>query len=339
MSLTTLKAYLAGTEEAGMFRRVISLLLQGISLHAVEGDKADYDRFRDDLDRIQSAVTKNSSGQELLVAAGAANQALADYGQRTTRFIRQQGSVLHNMISMLTQTMLSIGAGSENSAEHLRAIEKELAHAVMIEDVQTLKLRLADCLKNLREEVARQKTQAQAQARQIERHLEHARECALDPPDVDGEIDPATGLRTRSAAKSAFHAALQTPGRKYVVTAVVNGIHSVNRRFGYAVGDRLLKTVSDHFGGTLFKTDRLFRWRGPALVALLEREEPVDVVQTEIRRISAKRIEGALEVGEGVLLPVSASWLVLPLNTSAGDMAKSIENFIASRCRCTDTEN
>jgi GGDEF domain-containing protein len=111
----------------------------------------------------------------------------------------------------------------------------------------------------------------------------------------------------------------------------VNRIQSVNRRFGYAVGDRLLKTVSDHFGGTLVKTDRLFRWRGPALVALLEREEPIDVVQTEIRRISAKRIEGALEVGEGVLLPVSACWLVLPLNTSAGDMAKSIENFIASQ--------
>ena len=331
MSLTTLKAYLAGTEEASMFRRVISLLLQGISLHAVEGDKTDYDRFRDDLDRIQASVAKDSSGQELLVAAGATNQALADYGQRTTRFIRQQGAVLHNIISMLTQTMLSIGAGSESSAEHLRAIEKDLAHAVMIEDVQTLKLRLADCLKNMREEVARQKTQAQAQARQIQRHLEHARDCALDTPEVDGEIDLTTGLRTRSAAKSAFHAALQTPGRKYVVAAVVNRIQSVNRRFGYAVGDRLLKTVSDLFGGTLAKTDRLFRWRGPALVALLEREEPIDVVQTEIRRISAKRIEGALEIGEGVLLPVSASWLVLPLNASAGDMAKSIENFIASQ--------
>lgn len=314
-----------------MFRRVISLLLQGISLHAVEGDKTDYDRFRDDLDRIQASVAKDSSGQELLVAAGATNQALADYGQRTTRFIRQQGAVLHNIISMLTQTMLSIGAGSESSAEHLRAIEKDLAHAVMIEDVQTLKLRLADCLKNMREEVARQKTQAQAQARQIQRHLEHARDCALDTPEVDGEIDLTTGLRTRSAAKSAFHAALQTPGRKYVVAAVVNRIQSVNRRFGYAVGDRLLKTVSDLFGGTLAKTDRLFRWRGPALVALLEREEPIDVVQTEIRRISAKRIEGALEIGEGVLLPVSASWLVLPLNASAGDMAKSIENFIASQ--------
>jgi GGDEF domain-containing protein len=331
MSLTTLKSYLTGTAEEGMFRRVISLLLQGISLHAVEGDRSDYDRFRNDLDQIQTSLGKAASGEELLVAAGATNHALADYGQRTTRFIRQQGAVLHNMISMLTQTMVSIGAGSETSAEHLQAIEKELARAVVIEDVQTLKVRLAECLKNLREEVVRQKSQAQTQARQIEQHVEHARDCIQDPPEVDGDIDSTTGLRTRSAAKSAFHSALQTPGRKYVVAAVVNRIQSVNRRFGYAVGDQLLKTVSDLFGGTLAKTDRLFRWRGPALVALLEREEPIGVVQAEIRRMSAKRIEGVLEVGEGVLLPVSASWLVLPLNASAGDMAKAIENFIASQ--------
>jgi GGDEF domain-containing protein len=331
MSLTTLKAYLTGTAEEGMLRRVISLLLQGISLHAVEGDRSDYDRFRNDLEQIQKHLGKEASGEELLVAAGGTNHALADYGQRTTRFIRQQGAVLHNMISMLTQTMVSIGAGSESSAEHLQAIEKEIMRAVVIEDVQTLKVRLAECLKNLREEVVRQKAQAHAQARQIQQHVEHAHDCIQDPPDVDGEIDSATGLRTRSAAKTAFHAALQTPRRKYVVVAVVNRIQSVNRRFGYAVGDRLLKTVSDLFGGTLAKTDRLFRWRGPALVALLERDEPIDAVQAEIRRISSKRIEGALEVGEGVLLPVSASWLVLALNSSAADMAKAIEKFIASQ--------
>lgn len=331
MSLTTLKAYLTGVDEEGMFRRVISLLLQGISLHAVEGDRTDYDRFRTDFERIQASLGKEASGQELLVATGAANQALADYGQRTTRFIRQQGAVLHNMISMLTQTMVSIGAGSETSAERLQAIEKEIARAVVIEDVQTLKLRLADCLKNLREEVVRQKAQAQEQARQLLRDVEHARDCVQDPPDVDGEIDSATGLRTRSAAKTAFHAALQTGGRKYVVTAVVNRIQSVNRHFGYAVGDQLLKKFSDLFGATLAKNDRLFRWRGPALVALLEREESIHAVQAEIRRISSKRIEGVLEVGEGALLPVSASWLVLALDSSAADMAKAIEKFIASQ--------
>jgi GGDEF domain-containing protein len=321
MSLTTLKAYLTGVDEEGMFRRVISLLLQGISLHAVEGDRADYDRFRNDFDRIQASLGKEASGPELLVATG----------QRTTRFIRQQGAVLHNMISMLTQTMVSIGAGNESSAEHLQAIEKELAHAVVIEDVQALKLRLAECLKNLREEVVRQKAQAKAQARQLQQHVEHARDCIQDPPDVDCEIDSATGLRTRSAAKTAFHAALQTPGRKYVVAAVVNRIQSVNRHFGYAVGDQLLKKFSDLFGATLAKTDRLFRWRGPALVALLEREESIHAVQAEIRRINSKRIEGVLEVGEGALLPVSASWLVLALDSSAADMAKAIEKFIASQ--------
>ncbi|HMJ61645.1 MAG TPA: diguanylate cyclase [Bryobacteraceae bacterium] len=331
MSLTTLKAYLTGTDEDGMFRRVISLLLQGISLHAVEGDRADYDRFRNDFERIQASLGKEASGQELLVATGAANQALADYGQRTTRFIRQQGAVLHNMISMLTQTMVSIGAGSESSAEHLQAIEKELAHAVVIEDVQTLKLRLGECLKNLREEVVRQKAQAREQARHLQQHVEHAHDCVQDPPDIDGEIDSATGLRTRSAAKTAFHAALQTAGRKYVVAAVVNRIQSVNRHFGYAVGDQLLKKFSDLFGATLAKTDRLFRWRGPALVALLEREESIHAVQAEIRRINSKRIEGVLEVGEGALLPVSASWLVLALDSSAADMAKAIEKFIASQ--------
>jgi GGDEF domain-containing protein len=327
MSLTTLKAYLTGTEEESMFRRVISLLLQGISLHAVEGDRSDYDRFRTDFERIQASLGKDASGPELLFAAGAANQALADYGQRTTRFIRQQGAVLHNMISMLTQTMVSIGAGSESSAEHLQAIEKELARAVVIEDVQTLKLRLADCLKNLREEVVRQKVQA----RQIQEHVEHAQDCFQDPPEVDGEIDSATGLRTRSAAKTAFHVALQTPGRKYVVAAVVNRIQSVNRRFGYGVGDQMLKNFSDLFGATLGKADRLFRWRGPALVALLEREESIHAVQAEIRRISSKRMEGVLELGEGTLLPVSASWLVLALDSSAADMANAIEKFIASQ--------
>lgn len=331
-SLLTLKTYLNAHEEEGMFRRVISLLLQGIGLHAVEGDRADYDRFRADLERIQSALGTEATGQELLVAAGATNQALADYGQRTTQFIRRQGAVLHNMISMLTETMVSIGAGSESSAEHLLAIERELAHAVDIEDVQSLKLRMAECLKNLRDEVIRQRVQAKAQTLQIQRQVERAYECANEPPGAEEEIDRTTGLRTRTIAKKAFHAALQTPGQKYVVTAVVNRIQSVNRRFGYTIGDQLLKRVSDLFGETLAGADQLFRWHGPALVALVEREQPIETVRAEMRRISSKRIEGVLDLGEeGPLLPLSASWQVLPLNTSASEIAKSIDNFIASQ--------
>jgi GGDEF domain-containing protein len=328
ISLRSLKDYLTGLDEAGTLRRVVSILLQGITLHAVEGDRADYDRFRDHLERIQAPLGKRTSAQDLLMAAAATNQALADHGQRTTRFVRQQGAVLQNMISMLTQTMVTIGAGSENSAEHLQSIERELGRADMIEDVQTLKLRLGECLKNLRQEVVRQK----AQAVRIQEHVEHAQESVDDSIDPDLGIDPATGLRTRLAARAALQEALHTPGRKYVVTAVVNGLQSINKRFGYPVGDQLLKTVSDLFGEALADTDRLFRWDGPALVALVEREKTIDAVRAEIGRINSKRIAGVLEVGkDGLLLPVSASWQVLALTSSAVDIAKAVETFIASQ--------
>jgi predicted nucleic acid-binding protein len=100
MSLRSLKEYLTGRDEVGTLRRIVSILLQGITLHAVEGDRADYARFRDHLERIQAPLGKRTSAQDLLIAAGATNQALAEHGQRTTRFIRQQGAILQNMISM-----------------------------------------------------------------------------------------------------------------------------------------------------------------------------------------------------------------------------------------------
>jgi hypothetical protein len=98
----TLKRYLARSETDSSFRRIISLLIQGMALHTAEGDRADYDKFRKDFERIQAKATQRASAKELFVAAGAANQALADYGYRTTRFIRQQGALLQNMISKLT---------------------------------------------------------------------------------------------------------------------------------------------------------------------------------------------------------------------------------------------
>ncbi len=327
-SVRSLKNYLTGLHETGTLRRIISILMQGTMLHAVEGDRADFNIFRDHLERIEAPLGKCASAHDLLIAAGAINQALADHGQRTTRFIRQQGAVLQNMISMLTQTMVVIGAGSERSAEHLQSIERELGRAEMIEDIQTLKLRLGECLKNLRQEVVYQK----AQALRIQGQVAHAQKSMDDSSDADLEIDPATGLKTRLAAKAALQEALHRPGRKYVVTAVVNGLQSINKRFGYPIGDQLLKTVSDLFGEALTDTDRLFRWHGPALVALVEREKTIDSVRAEIGRINSKRITGVLEVGKDrLLLPVSAAWQVLALTSSAVDIAKAIEAFIASQ--------
>jgi GGDEF domain-containing protein len=302
-----------------------------MALHTVEGDRTDYDKFRRDFERIQVGTTQRASARELLVAAGAANQALADYGYRTARFIRQQGAILHNIISMLMQTMISIGAGTEASAEYLQKLERELARAVVVEDVQQLKLRLGACLEDLREESARQKGRTQTDASQIQEQVDRARNCIRETLALTDQIDSVTGLRTPPDAKAALEEALQRPEQKYVATIVVNRLQSINSRFGYATGNRVLKMVLELLSLNLSNADQIFRWSGPAFVALLERDQTLDAVRAEIGNISSRNLESIFDVGgRPVLLPITASSLVIPLTPPVMAISESVERFIES---------
>ena len=54
--MISLKPYLFGDKNKdadNAYRRIIGLFLQGIALHAVEGDRIDYDRFRSDIDEFE----------------------------------------------------------------------------------------------------------------------------------------------------------------------------------------------------------------------------------------------------------------------------------------------
>jgi diguanylate cyclase (GGDEF)-like protein len=239
--------------------------------------------------------------------------------------------MLHNIISMLTQTMTLIGESSQESAQRLHEIEVQLTRAVMIEDVQQLRMQLDECLRDLRAEANRQKAQAAAQALEIQRQVERANQniAAIKAGD---EIDGVTGLPGRSAAMAVFSKNLGTPGHRYVVIAVVNRMQSINARFGHEVGDQVIKIIADFARVKLSGADYLFRWSGPALVALLERDEIIESIRADIRRISQSHIERMLELGgRKVRVPLSASWLVLPLGGSLPELSKCIDAFVASQ--------
>lgn len=123
--MISFKPYLFKDQEAdNAYRRIIGLFLQGIALHAVEGDKGDYDRFRADIDEFSKQIGPETPLSELLVQAGAALQAMEDYNRRTSKVIRRQNSELQNMVSMLTQTVITIGSSGEASVNKLQDIEK-----------------------------------------------------------------------------------------------------------------------------------------------------------------------------------------------------------------------
>jgi GGDEF domain-containing protein len=330
--MVSLKRHLDIDEERIALRRVISLLLNGIATRAVKADRAEYEAFQKNMQHIRESAGAEVPAEELLVIAGSAVQALNEFSQRTTKTIRKQSIELQNIISMLTRTVISIGAGSDGSVERLQEISSQLERAVELEDVQQLKVRLDDCLGHLREECRRQKTDTAKIVTALQSEITHAaeRSGAL----IEGqELDPITGLPSQEAAETTLQDLVRKPGKRYVAVAVVNRMQPINARFGHAVGNQVLRVFKEFFETQLGPGDRLFRWSGPALVALLERGEPLETVRTEVRRMLNKPIDNkTFDIGgRDVLIPVSSAWSVFMLIPPSTTATKQIQTFIASQ--------
>lgn len=332
--MISLRSYLfrdidGDTESA--YRRIIGLFLQGIALHAVEGDRGDYERFKEDIAKLEQALTPETPMAELLVLVGSAVHAMEDYNQRTSKFVRRQNTELHHMVSMLTQTVISIGDSSAQSVNRLQGIEKAIERTRVVEDIQMLKLQLGECLEAVREEALRQKRDGQSAMDTLRQELENT-ENSVGAFCLRPDVDAATGLPGKAEAEKAISEALGAPANKFLVVAVCSRVQAVNARFGYAVGDRVLKALAEQFTNGLSASDRIFRWQGPALVALIDRTERIDRVRSEIRQFADQKIEKTMEVGQRtVLIPIAASWSVFPVAPPRDSFMKQIEAFTAAQ--------
>jgi GGDEF domain-containing protein len=330
--MISLKSYLSRDNEVETaYRRIIGLFLQGISLHAVEGDKEDHDRFREDIDKCLSVLSPETPTSELLVVVGGALRAMEDYNQRTSKFVRRQNTELHHMVSMLTQTIITIGSSSEHSIHSLQNIEKSIESTQAVEDIQILKLRLSECLEAVRDEAERQQKDGRDALESLKKELESSQEL-LGSNTIRPDLDAATGLPGKAEAERAIRTAIESPQGKFLMIAVCSRVQAVNARFGYAVGDRILGAFAEHFKKGLSARDQLFRWQGPALAALLERAERLEHVRAEIRQFADIRFDKTVEVGQRtVLIPISATWSIFPLAPPLDAFLKQLEAFSAAQ--------
>jgi diguanylate cyclase (GGDEF)-like protein len=332
--MISLKPYLFGDKSKNSdteYRRIIGLFLQGIALHAVEGDQSDYGPFRADIEELAKQITPDTPMSQLLVVVGGALRAMEEYNRRTSKVIHKQNHELQNMVSMLTQTIIIIGSSGEASVNKLQDIEKSMEHACTLDDTQLLKLRLGECLEAVRAEAQRQKTEGQSTLESLKKELHNSRERVGAVPAAV-ELDAATGLPSKKEALKAIQAAVESPRNKFLVIAEVSRVQAVNARFGYAIGDQVLSTFAEHMKGNLGARDRIFRWHGPAVIALLEREDRLEKVRIEIRRFAEVKLEKTAEVGNRtVLLPISASWSIFAVDPPIDELLKKMEAFTAAQ--------
>ncbi len=327
MSLLSLKKHHDSPEELSVSQRAISLLLQGIAGHAIEVDRAEYENFRSGVNRLQALLREAASDEELLVITGRAIQALAENGRNTTNVIRERTLILESMLSMLIQTVIAFGEPDDHSAKRLTEIQTRFAKLGTTEQCRELRANLRESLDEMGQACARRKME------ELEVLANAHRRTNEDGHRLDGieAADSVTGLPSQSAALAVLDETLKAPQRFFAAVTVFSRFQAVNARFGHDVGERVFKSVSERFRSKLGSRDHLFRWRGPAMVAVLERDQPIQNVQAEIKKLCRSFAEEMFEVRRRVMIPMPASWLVIPVDTSRLEIVKLINQFVASQ--------
>jgi GGDEF domain-containing protein len=115
-----------------------------------------------------------------------------------------------------------------------------------------------------------------------------------------------------------------------VAVFYVHRMNYVNARFGSVIGDKILFVCSQHLATALVRpTDALYRWKGPAFVAILERE-PQTNPENDIQRLLATPLSQYLETpSRTVYLPIKLTGRTVPqTETSLASMRDWIEGFI-----------
>jgi diguanylate cyclase (GGDEF)-like protein len=308
--------------------RLAHLLFTGIAMHAVEVNKAEYEQFRDDIERLDRELGDRPTASEALVIAGTTIRAMDEYGKRATRFSKGHRAEFQNMLAMFADTVTVLSSGNNTAVLNLQAIERQLQDVSMIEDIRTIKARLSECLATVQAESFRQKQESARTLLQMQQHLQDLKKESEQPARAR---DPLTGLPDRSEADKALHEALEHCRPACVAVFLVRHMEVINGRFGYVIGDQILNLFGAHIRQKLKADDQVFRWRGPCFLALLERSSPIREVRAELDRICSARLETFAESGtRSALVPISSNWAVFDLQRmqTLGDLNDRIEVFI-----------
>ncbi len=236
---------------------------------------------------------------------------------------------LHALLSAAARMVSQISSASDECIIRLDQIEDQVEGTSGIDSVRVLRFRLEECLQTLRDQTRHQREQMSQLLLRLQQLIDAMEAESGEDAILSPEIDKVTGLEEREGAERAMAAARGRGGLSYAALFVVDRLHLINAQFGYSTGDRILREFCVHLKSSLLSEDQLFRWTGPAFLAVIERSEEPAEIEADMQRIAGGRLEAAVQIGNGcVRLPIVRSALLLPL-AGAGTLANVISQMDA----------
>jgi diguanylate cyclase (GGDEF)-like protein len=296
-------------------------LLKAIRDHAVLGTPAGRERFQQGLGELNRRMVGTDDEEELIMIAGAAHQALRQFESETNAYWQNQTTELQAIVTTMTTALTEFAERNSQSAGRLVELEHSLEKISSIEDLREIRHKIQECVATLRAE------------HQSHRETQHLLAQTLPARGSRTGDDPVTGLLSRQAAEEAIAREMEGSRNACLALFVIHRIQQVNSRYGHAVGDSMLNTFLQHLAANLRPVDQLFRWSGPAFLALVRRGQHLDTVAVEMRRIASHKVDIELEIRDrSIMVPLSASVSVIGLNRTITLQAvcTELEQFTAS---------
>jgi GGDEF domain-containing protein len=313
MALMSGRRYLTPLEEEAAFRRVVSMLLDGVATNAMNLDPEVFAGFGRQLGGLRQAMASETTVESLMSHAAAAVLAIGDYAKETNRLLHTQTEEMQNTIASLSGE--SADAGGDEGA------------TPAMQGASSLRARLDKNSGGAHQGGARQKEGLDQLAQALSPEATRKQE-----PSRSLDLDPVTQLPCEAAARAHFLSAVNSGELRHVVVFVLGSAQRINLRFGRATGDEVVRELKRYVAAQLQSGDRMFRWAGPAVVALLASTEPFDRIRSRMKRFLEKPIERDFDVnGRSVLIPLSIAWSVFPLSLPLAGVNRQIHDFIAGQ--------
>jgi GGDEF domain-containing protein len=162
-------------------------------------------------------------------------------------------------------------------------------------------------------------------------HYQQPELAAVEVQPPPPAVDRCTGLPTKPDAEIAIRRCLAGQARTYIVVLYLHRLAATNARSGEAVGDRMLQFCSEHLTAILAgPQDSVFRWRGAAFLALLERDEALPAVSRLANRLCAPQSRFIELPTRTVFLPLKLTSAVIAVNgRTETEIVQEIEDYVA----------
>jgi GGDEF domain-containing protein len=332
MDLVSFKSFLRpGKPTVADYVRFLHMLLHGLSTHVVEGDLEDLLAYREETQRFAEQVTEHASSESILLAVASSLRSLDEHTRRATRFVSAQSVELKAALRTTTDTIAVLTQSRSESVQQLGVIERKMEQASAIEDIRLLRLRLQDCLTIIREESIRLRGESEARMHAMEEKV--AAVFSADgclKPELIG-VDPVTCLENHVAAEKLISDRIAEGKPGAIALFMVSKLVMVNRRFGRTVGDEVLFMAAQHIGASLPPNSVLFRWKGPALAAIVDLHPNFDDVSRKLTRITMTQLEKNIDDGGRIaLVPISLVVFTQKSGASsdANEIFRAMDHFV-----------